>query len=368
MSAGSLLEARRHELEHCAYCPKLCRFNCPVSEATGREGLTPWGKMSVAFLAEQGTRPPDPALGAAAFGCTGCGRCQSFCRDHNDVAGSLVAARGVALQAGVAPEGVSALLRRFRRDGSPVGEIVPALESLDGELSTPSNVEAFFPGCVGLVREPYDVRVTQAVGRALGNPLPFAPGVELCCGYPLYAAGDREGFIAQAKRVATRLAGLGRIVVGDPGCAHTLKQLYPEVGVPLRAEVVPLAVRLAEGLATAPARPPLPERVTYHDPCHLARSLGCTEEPRAILRRAVRELCEPAHSGAETVCAGAGGAMAWSMPSESALMARARAAELAEAGPLVVTACPTAKRSLARGGAKVRDLAAVLADWLGISA
>ncbi|MHB1846932.1 MAG: (Fe-S)-binding protein, partial [Deltaproteobacteria bacterium] len=69
MSALPLLAERRPELEHCAYCPKLCRFTCPVSEATGREALTPWGKMSVAFLAERGARAPDAALGASSFAC-----------------------------------------------------------------------------------------------------------------------------------------------------------------------------------------------------------------------------------------------------------------------------------------------------------
>jgi len=59
--------------------------------------------------------------------------------------------------------------------------------------------------------------------------------------------------------------------------------------------------------------------------------------------------------------------MPWSLPEVSAGMARARAAELAEAAPLVVTACPTSKRALRRAGAKVRDLSAVMAEWLDIA-
>ena len=106
--------------------------------------------------------------------------------------------------------------------------------------------------------------------------------------------------------------------------------------------------------------------MTFHDPCHLARSLGCTEPPRLLLRRAVSELVEPAHSGAETMCSGGGGAMPWSMPEVSGVMAQARADELAEAAPLVVTACATSKRALQRRGIEARDLAAVVASWLGV--
>ncbi|MHB1843927.1 MAG: (Fe-S)-binding protein, partial [Deltaproteobacteria bacterium] len=285
-----------------------------------------------------------------------------------DVPAALMAARNLAVETEVAPAGITTLLRRFRREGSPVGPLATALGALEAELATPSNVEAYFPGCAAIAREPYDVRIAQAVGRALGSPLPLAPGVELCCGYPLYAAGDRQGFMAQARRVATRLAGLGRVVVGDPGCAHTLRTLYREVGHPLRAEVVPLPERLAESIAAAPKRPPLEETVTYHDPCYLARPLGCTEPPRAILKRAVSRLVEPDHARGDTICAGAGGAVPWSMPAESLAMTSARASELGAAAPLVVTACPTAKRALSRGGARVRDLAAVLADWLGVTA
>ena len=94
MNALRVLSDQRTQLDSCAYCPKLCRFACPVSEATGREGFTPWGKMSTAFLVERSARPPDAALAEAAYACSGCGRCGTFCRNHIDVPEALGAARG----------------------------------------------------------------------------------------------------------------------------------------------------------------------------------------------------------------------------------------------------------------------------------
>ncbi|MEO7094874.1 MAG: (Fe-S)-binding protein, partial [Polyangiales bacterium] len=45
-----LLGRRIPELETCAFCPKLSRAACPVSNADGRETTTPWGKMTAAYL------------------------------------------------------------------------------------------------------------------------------------------------------------------------------------------------------------------------------------------------------------------------------------------------------------------------------
>ncbi|MHB8420356.1 MAG: (Fe-S)-binding protein [Myxococcales bacterium] len=368
MKTLRVLSAHRAQLDSCAYCPKLCRTVCPVSETTRREALTPWGKMSYAFLVERQARLPDAALAGSAYACSGCGRCQSFCRHQVDVPDTLSAARNVAVASGFAPPGIQELLRRFREHGSPVGDLEAAREACGAEVASPSQGETFFPGCVALAREPYDVRAAQAVGRELSARLPLARASDRCCGYPLWAAGDREGFAAHARRVAARLSGAGRLVVGDPGCAHTFRHLYPAFGVEVALEIVPLAEELAVAVARAGDHRKLRERIAYHDPCHLARSLGCTEPPRRLLTRVAEELVLPAHAGLDTICAGAGGAMPWSLPAESEAMAKARAAELTEAAPSVVTACPTAKRALSRAGLRVRDLAAVTAAWLELSA
>ena len=116
MSGLRILEAQRPQLDSCAYCPKLCRFTCPVSEATGREAFTPWGKMSTAFLVATRARPPDAALATAAYACSGCGSCGAFCRNHVVVPEALAGARAVVVESGLAPPGIQALLDRFRRD------------------------------------------------------------------------------------------------------------------------------------------------------------------------------------------------------------------------------------------------------------
>ena len=75
----------RRAQELCVFCPKMCRFSCPVSEATSREAFTPWGKVSLAALSG---RSPD-ASAALAFGaCTGC-----LYRSANQQAGKVAGER-----------------------------------------------------------------------------------------------------------------------------------------------------------------------------------------------------------------------------------------------------------------------------------
>jgi Fe-S oxidoreductase len=51
-------------------------------------------------------------------------------------------------------------------------------------------------------------------------------------------------------------------------------------------------------------------RVTYHDPCNIARNGGVLEEPRRILRQLTSEFVEMAPHGAMNFCCGGGGGLA----------------------------------------------------------
>src|SRR5690242_20582094 len=88
-----LLDEQTAALETCGYCPKLCRAACPVSDAEPRDSLTPWGKMSMAWLAQRGDVEADSDLAATAWACTGCYACRERCDHRNEVAHTLGMAR-----------------------------------------------------------------------------------------------------------------------------------------------------------------------------------------------------------------------------------------------------------------------------------
>ena len=49
------------------------------------------------------------------------------------------------------------------------------------------------------------------------------------------------------------------------------------------------------------------ERVTYHDPCNIARSGRITEEPRELLRAICKDFVEMTPNRTENYCCGGGG-------------------------------------------------------------
>ncbi|NMA87761.1 MAG: succinate dehydrogenase, partial [Methanoculleus bourgensis] len=113
------------------------------------------------------------------------------------------------------------------------------------------------------------------------------------------------------------------------GCGATLKNDYE----------TPFAVKdVTEVLTEYGIEPPakLDVRATYHDPCHLLRGQGISEEPRIFLREAVREFVEM-----PSQCCGAGGGVRSGVPEEAKALGtmRGEAVKAADAD-VVVTICP----------------------------
>ena len=356
------LEQHRQAYAYCAYCPKVCRFACPVSDATQNETTSTWGKMSEAHLVTTGKRTLEPGGAKALYACTGCMRCRSFCKHENEVGFALFSARQTAVDRELAPEGARSTLRTFAEHGNPFGVDLATFVA-QHRADTPVRFQ-LFPGCSTLVKRQELLEDALAVSDALGAPSGVCKASAKCCGYPLYAAGDLHEFEAHARRMAESLAPYPELVVIDPGCAYTLKVVYPRVGVELTTQVRTVYEVLAERLEHASDKAPLPERVAYHDACHLGRGLGQYEEPRALLKRAVRELREAHDNCAEAGCSGGGGLLPRTMAETSVQIARRQAERLTSEDETIVTACPTSRRMFERAGRKADDLLSVLRRWL----
>lgn len=360
------LAEHRRALTYCATCPKLCRFACPVSNAEVRETVTPWGKMTAAYQHLSLARPLDEAAAAATYACTGCMRCRTHCRHGNEVGLALYAARAEAVRAGVAPAPVRSLLERFRPE-RPLGKSLrESREALDRNRDARSDGRvAYFPGCTALSRLPELVTDALDAARAVGPALCLSDAVERCCGYPLLAAGLAEAFADAARTLVAAARGVRTLVVGDPGCAFTMRVAYPREGVrvPFAVEDWVSVVATRVGVATD-RRPHRALAAAYHDACHLGRGLGRYDEPRALLRAAIGDFAEGPESRDDAGCSGGGGLLPRTMPTTAHAMAEALGAELGAKGRTVVTACPTARRMLDRAGVRASDLISVVARWL----
>lgn len=346
-----MLEERQGALETCGYCPKLCRFACPVSEALPKDSLTPWGKMSLAWFAARGDVEPDRDLAATAWACTGCFACRERCDHRNEVAHTLGAARADFRALGLAPESSEAVVESFPE---LLAETSAAVAELGREAGVrPDAGTALLIGCRYARKLPAEARAAIGVAVRLFGSVRLVDG---CCGMPLLYAGDRAGFGQQVSRLRASVTGAERFVVLDPGCALVLAELGAKTLVELAAERLSLFRRVNRLAGERPVR--------WHDPCKLGRGLGQYEAPRALLGVALgRAPDEFVRTREQAVCSGGGGLVPLTMRETAHAIAESRAEEHRRlGGGLIVTGCASSLAQLRRAGADVVDLVSILAE------
>ncbi|HLK41111.1 MAG TPA: (Fe-S)-binding protein [Polyangiaceae bacterium] len=362
MRALPVLEARRDALEKCVFCPKLCRSTCPVSNAEPRETITPWGKMSGAWMAAHGDVPLDAVHAASAWACSGCWHCRAGCDHRNPVADVLLDARAALARRGLAPPAARRVIDRFPQHDAATQDSTRAL--MNHPRARPGGADALLIGCSYTRRLPEEAFDAVSATTALtGRPVEL---VRRCCGLPLLLAGDAEGFARQVATVARSVAGAARILVVDAGCASTLRRHYRGAAdyVAARTQVlVELAAERVSGLA---AVGDLGGLVRWHDPCQLGRVLGLYDAPRAVLGRILgRPPDELLDVREHAICAGSGGLLPSTMPDVARSIAAARVAAHDQAGGgRIVTACASSLLLLRRAGAGSHVPVDDLVTWI----
>lgn len=354
-----LLAERQDELSKCAYCPKLCRATCLVSEVEPREALTPWAKMTNAFDVTRGAAL-DTERAELAWACSNCFRCREACDHRNPVAQTLNDARADFVARGLAPNNVQALLERAPALEAQHASALTRLARLPGVSADAPR--ALLLGCrYARVFSP-EAEAAIRLAVKLAGPVRLVSG---CCGAWQRAAGAAEAASAARERVARELSGVKRLLVLDPRCALELSELSPSTLVELAAQHEErFSARRMASDAGATGAAPAPVR--YHDSCALGRGLGLYTEPRRLLARVTGSAPLELETSRELGrCSGGGGILPVSMPE----VARAAAAGLASehqslGGGVLVTGCASSLSQLRRAGAQALDLVTVLASGL----
>jgi Fe-S oxidoreductase len=359
MAEHRLPLVRPHEREHtyCAFCPKLCRFSCPVSTVQARETTTPWGKMTALHHVAHGSLPMEPAYARTWWACTGCMRCRTFCDHGNEVAVTLNAGRAEAVRAGTAPEAAYGVIDTHA-DREHRARV--AAHELFGDRMQDGADVAVVPGCTSTVIAGSDARSgVAATDSLLGKRARVA--ADGCCGLPLLEAGDRDGFVRAAQRFVDSLARASRVVFLDPGCLFALARMAPAAGVDHGIEMlhlVELAAKHLGRLGTVAIDGP----VRYHDACRLGRGMGIYDPPRVVLGRILgRAPNEFSQTRDRAECSGAGGQLPRTDRDTASAIADERLADHSlMGGGAVVTACAASKRALEKRGARAIDLNALI--------
>jgi Fe-S oxidoreductase len=165
---------------------------------------------------------------------------------------------------------------------------------------------------------------------------------EGCSGDAARRMGNEYLFqmLAETNMSTFQELGVKRIIASCPHCFHTLGKEYGDYGgdeleVFHHSEI--LALLQKEGKLPDVERDG-ENKITFHDPCYLGRIGGITEEPRSIIGGVD---AEPARSGKDSFCCGAGGAQMWMEEDPDKRVNEIRAKELAATGcDTVAVACP----------------------------
>ena len=213
------------------------------------------------------------------------------------------------------------------------------------------------------------VRVLSTLGVEFG----YLADEEPCCGGPLHYIGLKNEFVKNAQQMYKKLKSLGvkRIIGIVPSCTYTIRNLFPSCIDGYDLEVKHFSEVVLENIQSRELRFPKEVKVTYHDPCQLARYLELIEQPRQILRaiKGIEFVETDWTKGEWATCCGGGGGFEVVFPELSQILAVNRAKELVETGAqIIVTQCPGCIMQLKSGlkelkadNVEVLDLAQIVA-------
>ncbi len=221
--------------------------------------------------------------------------------------------------------------------------------------------------------EAQPLRDAVNVLKKLGLEFGYLAEDEPCCGGLLHYIGMQKEFNTHSQEAYGNLKsrGVKRIISIIPSCTNTLRNLIPGSIGGEGLEVKHFTEVVLANIGSRKLRFPRKARVTFHDPCQLARNLGLVDEPRQILGAIENiELVEPEWTRGDcTTCCGGGGGFEAVFPELSEILATNRARELTETGAdIIVTQCPGCIMQLKGGvkelnaaGVEVLDLAQIVA-------
>jgi Fe-S oxidoreductase len=263
----------------------------------------------------------------AYYRCTACRRCKLFCPMGIDHGLVTHLARWLLAEVGVIPKALVVAVRE-QLEGVGNTSAIPAAalkdtcefleeefrDNFQVEVKFPIEVEGaeyvFFPAVSDYLLEPDTLMGNAAVMHVTGGSWTIGTKNFDGINYGLFYS-DRmmERIVHNVVAEVRRLKGR-KVLVGE--CGHATRSAWfiptflgPE-GPPVVNFLQYTHAQLQAGRIPL-KRELIPERVTYHDPCNIARAGRITEEPREILKAICKDFVEMTPNRTENYCCGGGG-------------------------------------------------------------
>ena len=357
-----LMKELEDQLSICMRCG-MCQAVCPVFAETGREADVARGKLALLDgLAHEMFKNPKGVYKRLTR-CLLCGSCEETCPSRVNILEIFLKARmiltsfmGLSSAQKLILRGVLASPATFNRflqwsiwiqklfnkpadkflgtscarfaspllrnrhfmplADKPFHKLLPAQRAGSGH----SGIKVgFFVGCL---TDKIFPEVAQAVCDVLDHHGVgiFIPEGQGCCGIPAITTGDTDTFkrLVNLNLDIFDKQGFDYLITSCATCAYTIKKIWPMMFRKERSDLKGRVEKMADktidinqflvskvGIKTGESNSDQSIVVTYHDPCHLSKSLGVSAEPRALIkanpRYCLREMPEANR------CCGSGG-------------------------------------------------------------
>ncbi|MEZ5585841.1 MAG: (Fe-S)-binding protein [Sedimenticolaceae bacterium] len=300
-------------------------------------------------------------------GCSLCGRCSLVCPVGNDISDMIRKIREGFAAAGHAPEGLIGASTRAVEIGSPMGVKLPAVMAqikhlrdntgLDVPVDAKGAEYLVLLSSMEIMNFPEYLEAIARIMHQAGKTWTIASNA-----FEATNSGIQIGVSDIARQLVLRVVeaaeGLGVKTVISPECGHAFTAIRWDganlIGRPYKFEVKHILEVLDEFVGQGLIRTEGMEeaRLTYHDPCQIARKGGVVKQPRNLLNRIASNFVEMQDTGEMNWCCGGGGGVsANERADELKLIAfNRKKAQLQALGvDTLVTACANCRLTLEEG-------------------
>lgn len=325
-----------------------CATHCQVYMATGapedipcyrtelllsvyRRHFTVSGVLRGRLLGDPGlTDAQVQEMAGAFYNCTACRRCTLECPMGIDHGLVTHLARYILSEIGIVPRALAVSVREQLEGASgntsavPVPALLDSLEFLSEELKDQTGADIPFPidqtGAEHLFLAPVSDYLMEAdtlmgiaaVFRATGGSWTIGTGDFDGINYGLFYNDQvLERVIRKVEVEAARLQSR-KLLIGECGHASRVAKFFYPVycGGAAALPVVNILEYTYAAWKSGQLRlkpNTIAEKVTYHDPCNLARTGWIVDQPRELLRAFCADFVEMTPGGRQNICCGGGG-------------------------------------------------------------
>ncbi len=336
-----------HFIRMSAKCSR-CATNCQIYEATGDEKDIPCHRSELLLSVYRrhftlagslrgrllGTGHLTDAkieeMAESFWNCTACRRCTLECPVGIDHGLITHLGRYILSEIGIAPRALVVSTREQLEGATgntsavPVPALVDTLEFLEEDMKEekgvdikfPMDVEGreyvFFPAVSDFLMEAESLMGIAAVFTATGDPWTIGTGYFDGINYGLFYS-DRilERVVKKVDAETRRLKGQ-KILIGE--CGHASRSAKYFIPTHCGGDQALPVINIMEYTYDAwkagklKLQPnSIPERVTYHDPCNIARQKWILDQPRELLKAICTDFVEMTPNREENICCGGGG-------------------------------------------------------------